>query len=487
MKILMIAPEISPYVKVGGLSDVVGALPKELVALGHEVKVVCPAHATIKNRENWHAHTDPLYVNLGTTHYAKLWEESQGDSRYKIYFVEYDAYFQREGVYTDERGEGYPDNDRRAAFLSRAGLDVCRHLQWIPDVIHCHDWMTGFVPLYLNTVDLGTPLANAASVFTIHNLAHQGYADRSILDFAGLPPSSFRSDCAEAMGGVNMMKSALYNANKITTVSENYAKEIRTPAFGCGLDDVLNFRGSDLVGIVNGIDVDDWNPSTDLALPAHYSAENIGGKEVCKSYLQQQMGLREDPRTPIFGVIARLYDQKGLDFLAACADRIMNEMQVQMVVLGSGDPVLEQTFVTLAEKYAGRFGCSIGYNAQLSRLIEAGADFFVMPSRFEPCGLNQLYSLRYGTLPIVRATGGLVDTVQNYNEFDGSGTGFVFEEASADALYYTIGWACSTYYDRREHILKMQHAGMTQDLSWSRSAEKYASVYDWALQAKRAY
>ena len=485
MKILMISPEVSPHVKVGGLSDVVGSLPKELVKLGFEVKVVCPAFSSITNREKWVARQDPLFVHLGAMHYAKVWEEAQDDARATYYFIEYDAYFNRPGVYTDAHGEGYPDNDRRAAFLSRAGLDLCRYLNWVPDVIHGHDWMTGFVPLYMNTVDANGPLGDAASVFTIHNLAHQGYANRSVLGFAGLPPDTFRPDCAEAMGGVNMMKAALYNATKITTVSEHYAQEIRTPAYGCGLEDVLRFRGSDLIGVVNGIDTDVWNPSTDRFLPAHYSMENLRGKQTCKRSLQQEMGLVQDDDIPIFAAIARLYDQKGLDLLADRADQIMKEMRVQIVILGSGDPYLENRFVDLSRRYAGRFGTRIGYDARLSHLIEAGADFFVMPSRFEPCGLNQLYSLRYGTPPIVRATGGLVDTVQNYNEQTGEGTGFVFGEATSHALYYAIGWACSTYYDRPEHYRKLQRNGMSQNLSWKESAKKYASIYDWALRARR--
>ena len=485
LKILFVTPEVEPFVKVGGLADMVGALPKDLAAMGHDVRVVAPAYGSLKiPDEGWFDLEEPLGVEVGASaHWARTWTACLPGSAVPVYFLEHDQFFARPEVYAGPWGD-HPDNDLRFIFLCRGALTLCLQLDWIPDVIHCHDWTTGFLPLMLNTTLRDSPLGRTATVFTIHNLEHQGYCDRRALDFARIPVSEFRPDSTESHGRINMMKAGLYHSTKLTTVSPTYAEEIKHPAGGFGLDHVLRFRAADLSGIVNGIDARSWNPSTDKALPAFYHATDLAGKAVCKSTLQKQLGLDVDPDVPLFGVVSRLATQKGLDLLAAALPRILQQMHVQFVLLGSGDPGLEHIFRDAAAKFAGRFGLHIGFNGKLARLIQGGSDFFVMPSRAEPCGLTQLYAMRYGTPPIVRATGGLVDTVAQYEQGTGRGTGFVFEDATADALHDTVGWACSTFFDRPQEYQQLRLNGMSRDFSWAASASRYVDVYNWAIAAR---
>ncbi|QYY36012.1 glycogen synthase GlgA [Ruficoccus sp. ZRK36] len=485
LKILQVAPEVTPFSKVGGLADVVGALTKEMSRAGHDVRVITPLYGFLEPKEDWTAEPGAFSVHLGgyKEEFTRLWKTTYPGSDAQVYFIEYGKYYDRHEIYTGPWG-GHSDNHERFAFLSRAAIDYCHSRQWYPDVIHCHDWTVGFVPVYLNTTEYNTPLGRAATVFTIHNLMHQGIFGREVLQFAGLPPEVFRPDNLESMGLVNMMKGGIYNSTKITTVSPNYAAEIQGPEYGCGLNHVLKYRAGDLIGIINGIDTDEWNPATDKHLPANFSADDLSGKAKCKRKLQERMGLEHDSKVPIFCAIARLFDQKGLDLLAEIVPWIMSEMNVQITLLGAGDGGLEQSFLALQERFHGKVGVYIGYNNQLAHLMEAGSDFFVMPSRFEPCGLNQMYSMAYGTLPIVRSTGGLVDSVQQYVEGRERGTGFRFDEASAKALYYAIGWACSTWYDRPDDYRMLQQNAMRTDLSWTQSADKYLDVYHWAQDAR---
>ena len=480
LRILFATPEVEPFVKAGGLGDMVGALPKELSALGHDVRIVCPLYGSVKRVGEWRERSVPLGVEVGPEAlWAKVWETALPGAAVPVYFIEHDWLFGRQEVYSS-----WPDNPYRFAFFSRAALTVCEQLEWIPEVIHCHDWTVGLLPVMLNTILRDRPIARAATVFTIHNLEYQGYGPKGVVDFARLPWSEFRADSIESHGKVNMMKAGLYHSTKLTTVSPTYAKEIRTPAGGFGLDQVLRYRGGDLLGIVNGIDTVTWNPATDPFLPANFSGSDLAGKAVCKRALQEKLGLAVDPRVPLFGVVSRFAGQKGLDLLAAALPRVLGEMQVQFAILGSGEPELEAAYRAVATLNPGRVGAHIGFDAGLARLIQAGADVFVMPSRTEPCGLTQMYSMRYGTPPLVHATGGLVDTVDNFAEGGGTGTGFMFKDETVGALHGTIGWACATYYDRPAEFTALQQRGMAKDFAWRISAEQYVSVYSWAIGAR---
>ncbi len=484
MKILMLAPECAPFSKVGGLADMVSSLSKEMAENGHEVKIFTPLYSSVKKDESFEMALSGLSVHLGfgVEEFCAVWSKAWGKA--KVYFAEFNKYYARAGIY-NEGANSYGDNGARFAFLCKAGLEFCSAINWIPDVIHCHDWTTGLVPVYLNTIYKYTPIGKAATVYTIHNMQHQGVFPRSLLDFAGLPSQEiFHSYNIEALGNINMMKGAIYNATKISTVSPTYAKEIKTSEYGFGLDGILRFKSADMVGIVNGIDYDEWNPATDKRLPANYTAKDFSGKAKCKEVLQQKLGLNVDPNVPVFGVVSRLFDQKGLDILANIIDPLMANMNIQIALLGSGEKWLEGAFMRYSHNYKGRVGSYIGYDETLSHLIEAGSDFFLMPSRFEPCGLNQIYSMAYGTPPIARATGGLVDTIENYQEGKGKGDGFLFADSTTSALYNTIGWACSTYFDRPKEYLKLRVNGMKKDFSWKKSAKEYEELYTWAVGAR---
>lgn len=486
LKILMVAPELAPLIKVGGLADVVGALSKALAAKGHDVRIVIPKYAGLRHSEDEHPFDEPLVVHLGGHQaYARVWEMKLPGSVATCYLLEHDAYFDRASVYLGPSGSE-KDNGHRFTFLSRAAIDLCHHLEWVPDVVHCHDWTTGLVPVYLNTNERNTPMGRAASLMTLHNMQHQGWFPPSLLAYAGLPESVYRPDGLESAGELNMLKGGIYHATKITTVSPTYAREIQAPEGGCGLHYLLRYRAGDLIGVTNGVDYSEWDPATDTLLPHNYSLKDMSGKASCKAALQKAFGLEVNPSIPVFSVVSRLVDQKGLDLLAAIGDRLMHTMQIQIAVLGTGDPDLEHLFRSLAERHPGRFAAHIGFDNKLAHLSPAGADFLIMPSRFEPCGLSQLYAMIYGAAPIVRATGGLIDTVEPYVEGEGSGTGFLFNDATPDALFGTIGWACATYYDRPDEFRQVQGNGMARNYAWDESAAKYEQIYQWAIDARRA-
>lgn len=475
----MITPEVTPLIKVGGLADVVGSLSAQLSKQGHDVRIVCPRYSRIQTDESWQQGNAPLPVRVGERdELAGVWQAKLPGTEVTVYLIEHWGYFGRAEVYAEPSG-GYADNDRRFTFFARAAIDLLYYLNWFPDVIHCHDWTTALVPAYLNTTERYSPLENTGSVYTIHNLEHQGIFDRWLLDYARLPQSLFRSDGLEALGRCNLMKGGIYHSRKITTVSPTYAREIQEPEMGCGLNHVLRFKAADLVGILNGIDVEEWNPGNDPWIAAPFSAEDFKGKAICKEALQREFGLSVDPGIPVYGVVSRLYAQKGLDLLLDIGRWLLDSMRIQIVLLGAGDAGLQERFLELASQYPDRVGVYIGFNNRLAHQIEAGSDFFLMPSRFEPCGLNQMYSQRYGTLPIVRETGGLLDTVDQYEEGTGKGSGFRFREATSEALYYTIGWSCATYYDRHEEFLQLRRNAMGKDFSWSHSAQIYEKVYQW--------
>ncbi|MCB0049925.1 MAG: glycogen synthase, partial [Caldilinea sp.] len=354
-----------------------------------------------------------------------------------------------------------------------------------PDIVHVHDWQSALASAYLKIWHWNDPiLGGASSVLTIHNIAYQGKYSASNFDYIGLQWGNFTPDKFEDYGAMNFLKGGIVYADVVNTVSPTYADETRTPALGYGLAPYLNDKGDDYIGILNGVDYTQWNPAVDRLIPAQYSPEDMAGKAVCKAALQQRFALDADPDVPIVGVVSRLVSQKGLDLLASAIESIVNDMAVQFVILGSGDKALESFYGGLPVRYPGRIGTYIGYSNEIAHWIEAGSDFFIMPSIYEPCGLNQIYSLKYGTLPIVRATGGLDDTVIQYDEATGAGTGFKFWEPSAAAIYYTVGWAVSTYFDRRAHIDKMVQTAMGMDYSWERSADQYLALYERGMEKK---
>lgn len=483
-KIYMVAPELAPLIKVGGLADVVGALSKALADKGHDVRIVIPKYAGLRFVEDAKPLDDVLTVHLGGhQEHARVWQMPLPGSSAICYLIEHNEFFDRASVYVGPSGDE-KDNGRRFTFLSRAAIDLCYQLDWIPDVVHCHDWSTGLVPVYLNTNERDAPMGRVASVMTLHNMQHQGWFPAPLLDYAGLPHSEYHANSLESAGELNMLKGGIYHSTKISTVSPTYAEEIQEEGGGCGLHGILRYRAGDLIGVINGVDYSEWNPATDELLPKNYSLKKMAGKAACKAAMQEAYGLEVNPGIPTFTVVSRLVDQKGLDLLAAIGDRLMQTMQIQVAVLGTGDPVLEHLFQGLAERHPGRFAAHIGFDNKLAHITAAGGDFLLMPSRFEPCGLSQLYAMIYGAPPIVRATGGLIDTVSQYVEGEGEGTGFLFKDATPDAFYDTIGWACSTYYDRPKEYQQLQKNGMSRNYAWDESAARYEAIYSWAIEAR---
>lgn len=481
----MIASECAPFIKTGGLADVVGALPKTLSKMGHEVIVIIPYYSQIDRiRFNLLPALSPIGVWMGNQQEwcASYFVDQNG---VKIYFIEFHKYFDRYGLYHDADYHDYLDNARRFGFFTRAALQLCRDLNFSPHIVHCHDWQSALAPGYLKIWHWNDPvLGGAASVLTIHNIAYQGVYSASDYEYLGLQWVNFISDKFEDHGKINFLKGGIHYADMVNTVSPTYARETRSPQFAFGLAPYLNVRRESYLGILNGADYSVWDPQSDSKIPANFSVQDMSGKAECKRQLQARFLLDQDDAMPVFGVVSRLVHQKGLDLLARTLEDILNQMQVQFVLLGAGEKDLEAYYGGLPGRYPGRVGSYIGYNDELSHWIEAGSDFFLMPSVFEPCGLNQIYALRYGTLPVVRATGGLDDTVEQYDEETGGGTGFKFWDASPNAIYYTVGWAVSTYFDRPQHIKRMRERAMTQDFSWQASAKVYEQLYLQAMQRK---
>lgn len=423
MKILMVASEAVPFAKTGGLADVVGALPQALGALGHEMGVVLPLYRMTRLEG-----ASPLFPSLTIpmgphTHFPAVQTLVQNGVRF--YFVEYPLFFDRAALYGTPAGD-YPDNAERFALFCRAAIEIAQ-LDFFPDLFHCHDWQSAMVPVLLRSVYARAPLASQIPVlFTIHNLGYQGLFPRAVLAQLGLPESLFHIDGLEFYGKVNLLKGGLVYADAINTVSRGYAREIQTEPYGFALDGLLRHRSLVLSGILNGVDYAQWSPATDSHLAANYTPEDLSGKRACKKDLLEQFGLPADNLDrPLIGIVSRLDRQKGADLIAEVAEDLLAE-DLSLVVLGSGDPVYEALFQKLAARFAGKVAVKIAYDNTLAHKIEAGADIFLMPSRYEPCGLNQIYSLKYGTVPVVRATGGLDDTVERFDRVTGKGNGFKF-------------------------------------------------------------
>ena len=478
MRILMIASEAVPFAKTGGLADVVGALPLAIGRLGHEVDIVMPRYRGITTGEPVGAIT----VRLGgQAADARIWI---ADGRpVRTIFVDYPPYFDRDYVYGTSEHD-YPDNPERFAFLTLAALEWAASSPNRIDVIHGHDWQAGLVPVLLRTGHAPVSLAATPTVFTIHNLAYQGVFDASWLPRLGLGWDLMRIDALEYWGRISYLKAGLMFSRLITTVSPQYAREIQTPEYGFGFDGIVRYRANDVIGILNGIDYDQWDPASDPYLPEPFDAMHLAGKLAAKRSLLDMSGIGTSELSlarPLVGMISRLVDQKGFDLIAQIADHLVG-LDATYVLLGSGDRRYEDAWLALAARYPDRVAARIGFDEQLAHGIEGGADLFLMPSRFEPCGLNQMYSLRYGTPPVVHAVGGLYDTVRNFDPRTGRGTGFSFDEYSPQALLNTLRWALDTWKDREtwQHI---QREGMSQDFSWDASARQYVKVYERAAGA----
>jgi starch synthase len=485
--VLVVAPECAPFAQVGGLGDVASALPAALVLEGHDVRVVLPRYRFISTA-GMKRHAAPLGVPSGTgEEWCAVFESEIPGRRVPVYLLDHLALFGRDYVYAGPGGTTPADAVARFAFLCRGALQLCKHLGWFPDVVHAHDWPAALAAPFLNAFEsspANSPLARAASLLTIHNLAHQGVFRARDFRVTGLPSHLLRSDGFLDGDNLNLLKGGLYHATMLTTVSPRYADEIRTAEGGAGLADVLRFRGADLVGIQNGIDDRSWDPSSDPLIAARYHAGDLGGMAVCKAALQREMRLAARPDVPLIGIVSRLAAQKGTDVVASALDGIL-ALDTQMVILGAGDPELEQFFRVRSLLGGDRFRMVRGYDEALSHRIEAGADLFLMPSRFEPCGLNQMYSQRYGTLPIVRATGGLEDTVEQCDERTGEGTGFKLQDLSPASLTETVRWAVAVYRQNSTLFGSMQRRAMAKQFGWQTAARRYAEVYDWAIERRK--
>jgi starch synthase len=484
MKILIAASEAVPFIKTGGLADVAGVLPRYLEQLGFDSCLVLPRYALI-DPDVFSLERLPgvLTVPMGVLgqQFAAVYRGAIPGCSAPVYFIEHEGYFGRSGLY-EEDGEGYPDNGERFVFFSKACLELGKMTGFRPDVIHLHDWHTAAIAPLLNTAYRFDPLVGeAASVLTLHNLQHQGWAPKDLMEVLGIGWAHFNYLELEMYDQVNLLKGGIYHATQLCTVSEGYAREIQTPAYGEGLDEVLRDCNWKLHGILNGVDYDEWNPETDPLLAARYSVDDLSGKAVCKKDLQQVFGLPQRDDVPLFGLVSRLVKQKGIDILAAAIDRIL-ALDLQMVLVGNGEPWAHFFFGDVAAAHPDKFACFIGYDNARAHKVEAGADFFLMPSRFEPCGLNQMYSLRYGTPPIVRATGGLDDSVENYDVRTRTGTGFKFLDPTPEALYDTVGWAVHTWYNDREGLDSLIRNGMTRRFSWEAAAHKYGRLYRRAAE-----
>ena len=483
LNIIMMASECVPYAKTGGLADVVGALPKALKKRGHDVKIIIPKYASIDNQKHQLTRLqESMGVWMGKVQEWCAVDYALMDGEIPVYFIESWQYFGRDGIYNDANNRDFPDNPKRFAFFTRACLQLCIDQDFQPDILHLHDWQTALGAAYQKAWHWNNPKLNrAASVLTIHNMAHQGHYSKDSYEYIGLGWERFTSDQLEDSGGVNFLKGGIQFSDIVNTVSPTYAHETRSSKLGHGMESYLYYRGKAYMGILNGVDYENWDPSTDPHLPANYSLDDRLGKSACKKELQQLFGLEVDPSIPIVGVVSRFAQQKGLDLYYHAIHQCMQNMRVQFVILGSGDKKLEGQYMQLPAQYPGRVGTYIGYNNPKAHLIEAGSDFFAMPSRFEPCGLNQLYSLKYGTLPIVRNTGGLADTVEQYHEATGNGTGFKFDDNTPQAIANTIGWAVSTYYDRPHHLEVMIQRAMQKNFGWDQSAKQYEAMYQMVL------
>jgi starch synthase len=487
LKILIVTPEAIPFAKTGGLADVTGSLSGALSKLGHQVKVILPKYKMVDEStfNLQEVNIDSLPIPVGEKKEGiKLKNCRLPDSKVEYLFVANDKYYWRDELYKDKTtGFDYRDNDERFILFDRGVLEVLKALNWQPDIIHANDWQSALIPAYLKTLYAGDPFfAGTDTVFTIHNLAYQGNFPKDSFAKIGVSKDLFYPTSPfEFWGNVNFLKVGISYADLVSTVSERYAVEIQSSSeFGFGLEGVLRDRNADLYGIVNGVDYQEWSPEKDKFIPYRYSREDFSGKRKNKRALLEKCNL-SSPRenVPLIGIISRLADQKGFDLLAEISEKLL-ALDLQMVILGTGDEKYHELFKKMAKEYPKKISVNLRFDNPLAHLIEAGSDMFLMPSRYEPCGLNQLYSLKYGTVPIVRETGGLADTIQDYNPNTGEGTGFVFKDYDSDELLDAIKRALQVYQEK-EAWTKLMKSGMQKDFSWEASAKKYEDLYQKAL------
>ena len=491
LKVLFITSEVVPFVKTGGLADVSAALPQMLSEMGHEVRIVVPKYGAVDDRKfkiHEVVRLKDLKIKIGNKEVIFSLKSCflPGQKvRVQIYFLDNQEYFgSRNSLYTDPlSGENYSDNDERFILLSRSVFELISKLGWIPDVIHCNDWQCGLIPAYLRTIYKDEEqFSQFKTLFTIHNLAYQGEFPKSSFDKTGLPEELDSEKGLEIYGKINFMKSGLVFADVINTVSETYAEEIRKDEeLGAGLKNVLAKRKNDLYGIVNGIDMRVWNPEKDKLLPKKYSIKSLNIKIENKKILTQKFRFEFDENIPVVGIITRLFDAKGMDLISDSFKELM-KLNIQMILLGTGNKKYHVFFDKMAAKYPEKFACYLGFNDELAHLIEGGSDIFIMPSRYEPCGLNQMYSLIYGTVPVVRETGGLADTVIRFDEKTGGGNGFVFKKYETSAFIKELKRAIKTFQDEKTWN-KLMKNGMKSDFSWTSSAKKYVELYKTVLNS----
>ncbi len=481
MHIAFAASECVPYSKTGGLADVVGALPHALAALGHQVSVYLPRYRQTKLSD---ADTVVASVTVPFDDKYRFCSVVAAGSKagVKFYFVDYPPYFDRESLYGTSAAD-YPDNAERFALFSRAVLEASKILG-VPNIFHCHDWQTALVPIMLRTFYTEDPaFAQTGTVFTIHNMGYQGLFPPETLPLLMLPWDLFTISKMEFFGQVNFLKGALVYSDFVTTVSKKYSQEIQTTEYGFGLEGVLRNRAATVTGILNGVDYDEWSPQTDKFIAAKYSPQDLSGKPKCKQDLLNAFGVTSaSPEIPVIGIVSRFAAQKGFDLIAQIMDRLAREDMI-VVALGTGDKLYEEMFQRLNKQFPNKIAIKVAYDNTIAHKIEAGADMFLMPSRYEPCGLNQIYSLKYGTVPIVRATGGLDDTIEPWDARSGKGTGFKFTDYTGESLLLTIKQALSAYHDQTSWQTLMRN-GMARDFSWGASAREYGKIYDKVRQMR---
>ena len=483
MQIAFAASEGVPFSKTGGLADVVGALPQALAAKGHQITVYLPRYRQTKLAD---ARTVVRSITVPFDDTYRFCSVLAGPTSEGVsyYFVDYPAYFDREALYGTPAGD-YPDNAERFALFSRAVIEASKILG-VPQIFHCHDWQSALIPVLLRSLYAEDPaFRDAASVFTIHNMGYQGLFPAEILPLLMVPWDLFTISKMEFFGQVNFLKGALVYSDFVTTVSKKYSLEIQTTEYGFGLEGVLRNRAATVTGILNGVDYAEWSPETDKFVAAKYSPKDLAGKAKDKEDLLKMFGIASaDAKLPVIGIVSRFAAQKGFDLIAQVMDRLAREDMI-LVVLGTGDKEYEEMFLRMQKQFPQKIAVKVAYDNAIAHKIEAGADMFLMPSRYEPCGLNQIYSLKYGTVPIVRATGGLDDTIEPWDARTGKGTGFKFYEYNGESLLLTVKAALQAFRDQASWQVLMRN-GMARDFSWGSSAKEYVKVYDRARLLRAA-